>query len=52
MLCVHVLQNVKLGSFLQYSAHIFLGHDDCFLKANLRILWNHTMEKVSLGSSK
>ena len=21
---------VKLGSFLQYSVHIFLGHDGCF----------------------
>ena len=34
---------VKLGSFLQCSVNIFLGHDGCF-KINLRILWNHIMK--------
>ena len=34
----------KLGSFLQCSVHIFLGHDGCFWKTNLRILWNHIMK--------
>ena len=27
---------VKLDSFLQCSVHIFVGHDCCFLKINLR----------------
>ena len=31
---------VKLGSFLQCSAYIFLGHDGCIWKINLRILQN------------
>ena len=34
---------VKLCSFLQCSVHIFLGHDGCVWKNNLRILWNHIM---------
>ena len=34
---------VKLGSFLQCSVHLFLGHDGCFWKINLRILWNQIM---------
>ena len=34
---------VKLGSFLQCSVNIFLQHDGCFWKINLRILWNHIM---------
>ena len=29
---------IKLGSFLQCLVHIFLGHDDCVRKTNLRIL--------------
>ena len=39
---------VKLGSFLQCSVHIFLGHDGCFWKINLRILWNCIMEKFQV----
>ena len=39
---------VKLGSFLQCSVHIFLGHDGCFWKINLRILWNHIMENFQI----
>ena len=35
---------VKLGSFLLCSVHIFLGHESCFWKINLRILWNHIMK--------
>ena len=35
---------VKLGSFLQYSVYIFLGHDGSIWKINLRILWNHTIK--------
>ena len=44
---------VKLGSFLQYSVHLFLRHDDCFWKTNLRILWNHIMKdfRVKHGQS-
>ena len=37
---------VKLGSFLQCSVHIFLGHDGCFWKIYLRILWNHIMKNI------
>ena len=29
---------VKLGSFLQCLVHIFVEHEGCFLKINLRIL--------------
>ena len=35
---------VKLGSFLQYSLHIFLGHDGCVWKIILKILWNYIMK--------
>ena len=28
---------VKIGNFLQWWVHIFLGHDDCLSKINLRI---------------
>ena len=38
----------KLGSFLQCSVHIFLGHDGCILKTNLRILWNHIMKNLQV----
>ena len=31
---------VKLDSSLRLLVHIFLGHDGCFWKINLRILWN------------
>ena len=31
----------KLGSFLQCSVHMFLRHNSCFWKINLKILWNH-----------
>ena len=37
---------VKLGSFLQCSVHIFLGHDGCIWKINLRLLWNHIMKNL------
>ena len=33
----------KLGTFLQCSVHIFLGHDGCICKINLRISGNHIM---------
>ena len=29
---------VKIGGFHQCSVHIFLGHDGCFRKINLRVL--------------
>ena len=35
---------VKLDSFLQCSVHIFLGHDDCVWKINLRFLSIHIMK--------
>ena len=38
----------KLGSFLQCSGHIVLGHDGCIWKINLRILWNHIMKNLQL----
>ena len=31
-------KTVKFGSFLHCSVHVFLGHDCCFRKINLRIL--------------
>ena len=43
---------VKLGSFLQYSVHIFLGHDGYFWKINLRILWNHIMKNFQVKHGK
>ena len=39
---------IKLGSFLQYLVHIFLGHDGCVRKINLRILWNHSMKNFQV----
>ena len=36
---------VTLGSFLQCSVHIFLGHMAA-LRINLRTLWNHIMKNV------
>ena len=39
---------VKLGSFLQCSVHIFLRHDGCVWKINLRILWSHTMKNFQV----
>ena len=39
---------VKIGVFLQCWVHIFLGHDGCFWKINLRILWNHIMKKFQV----
>ena len=39
---------VKLASFLQCSVHVFLGHDGCFRKINLRILWNHFMKNFQV----
>ena len=38
---------VKLGSFLQYSVHIFLGHDGYVWKINLRILWKHQCDSIT-----
>ena len=32
---------MKIGGFLQCSVDVFLGHDDCFWKIYVRILWNH-----------
>ena len=43
---------VKLGSFLQSSTHIFLGHDEDFWKINLRILWNHIMKNFQVNMVK
>ena len=37
---------VKLGSFLQCSVHIFLGHDG--LRINLKLLWNHIMKNFQV----
>ena len=40
---------VKLGSFLQCSVHIFLGHDTIAAsRINLRILWNHIMKNFQV----
>ena len=43
---------VKLGSFLQCSAQIFLGHDDCFWKINVIILWNYIMKNFKVKYSQ
>ena len=32
---------MKIGGFLQCSVDVFLGHDDCFWKIYVKILWNH-----------
>ena len=39
---------VKIGGFLQCWIHIFLGHDGCFWKINLKILWNHIMKNFQV----
>ena len=39
---------VKLGSFLKYSVHVILGHDNYFEKNNLRILRNHNMKNFQV----
>ena len=39
---------LKLGNFLQYSIHIFLGLDGGFWKINLRLLWNHIMKNFQV----
>ena len=39
---------VKLHSFLQCSVHIFLWHDGCIWKINLRILWNHIVKNFQV----
>ena len=41
----------KLGSFLQYSVKIFIEHDGCIWKTDIRILLNHIMKnfRVKLG---
>ena len=39
---------IKLGIFLPYSVHIFLGYDSCFWKNSLRISWNHIMKNFQL----
>ena len=38
----------KLRSFLQCSVHIFLWHDSCIWKINLRILWNHIVKNFQV----
>ena len=42
---------VKIGGFLQCSVHIFLGHDGCFWKINLRISWSHMKNRVNVTAS-
>ena len=39
---------VKIDGFLQCSVHIFLEHDGCFWKNNLRILWKHIMKSFQV----
>ena len=39
---------VKLGSFLQCSVKIFLRHDGCIWKINLRILSNYIMKNFQV----
>ena len=39
---------VKICDFLQCWVHIFLGHDGCFWKINLRILGNHIMNSFQV----
>ena len=39
---------VKLDSFFQCSVHRILGHDGCFSKINLRILWKHVMKNFQV----
>ena len=39
---------LKVGSFLQCSVHIFLGHDGCVWKNDLRILWIHIMKNFQV----
>ena len=39
---------VKLGSFLQCSVHISVGHYGCVWKVNLRILWDHNMKNFQV----
>ena len=38
----------KLGSFLQCSVHMFLGHDGCFWKIDLKYLWSHIMKNFQV----
>ena len=40
---------VKLGSFLQCSVHIFLGHDEGVWKIKLRIFWNHVIKNFEVN---
>ena len=39
---------VKLGSFLQYIVHMFLGHDGYIWKNNLKVLWNHIVKNLQV----
>ena len=39
---------VKRGGFLQCSVHTFLGHDGCFWKVHLTILWKHIMKNFQV----
>ena len=39
---------IKLGSFLQCSAHVFLRSDEDFWKINLKILWNHVRKNFQV----
>ena len=41
-------KTVKLGSFLQFSAHIFVGHNGCVWKSNVGTLWNHIMKNFQV----
>ena len=41
-------KHVKLGSFLQGSEHIFLGHDACSRKISWTILGNYIMENFQV----
>ena len=37
-----------LLSYETISKDKFLGHDGCFWKINVRLLWNHTMKNFQL----
>ena len=41
-------KSVKLSSFFQCSVYIFLGHDSCVWKIDLRILWSHVMKNFQI----
>ena len=39
---------LKIGGFLQCWIHIFLRHDGCSWKIDLRILWNNVMKNFQV----